>query len=82
MVRKLLVKKLEGLIGNQRMTVRISNILTENLVQIDDGIGKLGWISQEIGLLQGDPLSPTLFNAFTADVEERIKGGAKARILR
>ena len=40
------------------MTVLVFNILTENLVQIDDRIGKSGWISQEIGLLQGDPLSP------------------------
>ena len=51
----------------------ISNILADNQIQIDDGIGKSHWLIQTNGVLQRDPLSPILFNALTHDVGAKIK---------
>ena len=66
--RQLLITKVEKIIGRTNLTVLISNILPENHIQIDDGIGRSSWISQTNGVLQGDPFSPILFNALTYDV--------------
>jgi len=55
------------------LTTLISNILADNQIQIDDGIGKSHWLIQTNGELQGDPLSPTLFIALTHDVGAKIK---------
>ena len=46
-------------------------------IYYSDGISQSGWIDQTIGVLQGDPLSPLLFNVLTQDVSARIKEGDK-----
>ena len=38
--RELTMNKLEGLIGRTKLTALISNILADNQIQSDDGIGK------------------------------------------
>jgi hypothetical protein len=73
--RELTINKLEGLIGRTKLTTLIFNILVDNQIQIDDGIGKSQWLIQTNGVLQGDPLSPILFNALTHDVGAKIKEG-------
>jgi len=55
------------------LTTLISNIIADNQIQIDDVIWKSRWLIQTNGVLQGDPLSPILFNALTHDVEAKIK---------
>ena len=72
--RRILVDKLEDLIGKTSTTTLISNILAENHIQIDDGVGKSEWLPQTNGVLQGDPLSPILFNVLTHDVTKEMEG--------
>ena len=59
------------------MTKLVTNILASNQVQISDGISQSGRIDQTMGVLQGDPLSPLLFNVLAKDVSAKIKEGAK-----
>lgn len=75
--REKLIRKLENLIGCSDMTQLIANIMAENQVQIRDGISQSDWIEQTIGVLQGDPLSPLLFNVLTHDVSSTIKEGVE-----
>jgi hypothetical protein len=71
--REFTINKLEGLIGRTKLTTLMSNILADNQIQIDDGIGKSQWFIQTNGVPQGGPLSPILFNALTHDVGAKIK---------
>ena len=55
------------------LTVIVKNILAYNQITIDDAICKTKEITQTNGVLQGDPLSPILFNIATADVISAIR---------
>lgn len=66
--QQLLVTKLEDMLGRSTLTRLIGNIMAENYIQINDSVGKSNWISQKNGVLQGDPMSPILFNILTHDV--------------
>ena len=71
--RSILVHKLECMIGEDHYLARIiKNILHSNYIQIDDNIDKSESIEQTNGVLQGDPLSPLLFNIATADIVQAI----------
>ena len=60
--RKLLVTKLEHLLGKEHyLTAIVRDILARNEITIQVGISKSGRISLKAGVLQGDPLSPLLF---------------------
>ena len=71
--RELTINKLEELIGRTKLTTLISNILEDNQIQIDDGIGKSHWLTQTNWVLQGDPLSPILFNALTHEAGKKLR---------
>jgi retron-type reverse transcriptase len=68
----ILLEKLKKIIGNTWVLKLISNILVENNIQVYDNTAKSDWISQKNGVLQGEPLSPHLFNVLTYDIIEKI----------
>ena len=71
--RNMLMEKLEGMIGNGNYLTRIiGSTLEYNLVTIQDGTTHSSPIKQTNGVLQGDPLSPLLFNLATADVRKAV----------
>ena len=52
----------------------IREMLTENKLIINDGISVSNPIIQRSDVLEGDPMSPTLFNIATADVHKNHTG--------
>ena len=48
------------------------DLLTNNWMEIIDGIDKSNLIQQTVGVLQGEPLSPLLFIVTTADIFKSI----------
>lgn len=80
--REILITKLERLIGRENyLTIIIRNILSDTRVVIDDGITTSNVITQTNGVLQGDPMSPVLFNIVTADVTRIIQGMDKKVVM-
>ena len=76
--RSLILTKLEDIIGkNNKLTTLIRNILRTNYVQITDGVADSKLIPQTNGVLQGDPISPLLFNIATYDVVREISQGTE-----
>lgn len=62
------MQKLESINAGSYMNGVLANILMYNLVQIEDGVTHSKFIRQTNGVLQGDPISPLLFNIITADI--------------
>ena len=72
--RQKLIDKLATLIGEENpITHKAKDILAENRIQIDNSISTSMWIEQTNGVLQGDPLSPIVFNIATYDVAHAVK---------
>jgi retron-type reverse transcriptase len=72
--RKKLLTKLENLIGTRNPhTVIVKNILAHNTVVINDTVSTSKDIIQTNGVLQGDPLSPLLFNVATSDIAKTLQ---------
>lgn len=71
--RQIIMKKLETIIGDNYLTHIIRCIMTVNRVTIDDNVTTSTPIVQTNGVLQGDPISPLLFNITTADVVQALK---------
>ena len=68
-VRSNIKGKLEEMLGKDNyLTTTTANILKYNTLTIDNNIERSNPIVQTNGILQGDPLSPLLFNIATADV--------------
>lgn len=62
------------MIGKNNALTRITaNILNNNNLIITDTVDESSPILQSNGVLQGDPLSPLLFNIYTADIIETIQ---------
>mgnify|MGYP000250499100 CR=1 FL=1 len=68
--REMLSTKLEKTGLDEHTKTLIKNILSYNIIRIDDSVTTSEPIVQTRGVLQGDPLSPILFNIATADVAE------------
>lgn len=66
--RRLILDKLENIVGDHYILRTISSILSENYVSVDDNLLLSKPILQTVGVLQGDPVSPLLFNIVTHDV--------------
>lgn len=62
---------------NKELVVLTHNILSSNSVRISDTVTISEEITQTNGVLQGDPLSPLLFNVATHDVVQAIREEAK-----
>ena len=60
-----LMDKLRKIIKDSWTLTLMSNKLAKNLVQVYDSVAISNWTSQTNGTLQGDPLSPILFNVLT-----------------
>lgn len=76
--RTILSTKLESIIEeNKELVTLIHNILRVNTVKISDNITMSKEIIQTNGVLQGDPLSPLLFNIATYDVVQRLRQEAE-----
>lgn len=71
--RNVLITKLEHMIGKEHyLTKIVTTILEYNQVRIQDNASLSIPLLQTNGVLQGDPLSPLLFNIATADVMQVI----------
>ena len=72
--RSKLMEKLEIMIGrNNPLTAIVNNLLVYNVVEITNGVTISEPIIQCNGVLQGDPLSPILFNIAIADITSIIE---------
>ena len=71
--RTIVMKKLENALGPGHYLLPVTrDLLTNNWMEINDGIDKSNLIQQTVGVLQGDPLSPLLFILATADIVKVI----------
>lgn len=68
-----MLERLEEHLGNNPLTGTIRNILACNWIVINDNTSYSKDIVQTNGVLQGDPLSPLLFNIATSKLIEEIK---------
>ncbi|KAJ4437610.1 hypothetical protein ANN_17755 [Periplaneta americana] len=71
--RTMLIDKLENITRKNYITRLLRNIMESNYVQIDDNLDRSQPLEQPNGVLQGDPLSPLLFNIATSDVYKDIE---------
>ena len=80
--RDTLIQKLNHMIGdNHPLTIILSNILMYNHIQISDGTATSKRITQIYGVLQGDSISPIMFNIMTADITEITRHSSASFIL-
>jgi hypothetical protein len=68
--RRILIDKLKNLnlIPIEMLNI-LCTLLDANLIQINDGLQLSSSITQSNGVLQGDPISPLLFNLLTSDIK-------------
>ena len=65
--RSIITTKLREIVGEENTTTRlIGDMLKNNKIIIKDAVSESEEITQTNGVLQGDPLSPLLFNITTA----------------
>ena len=76
MDRQKLTNKLQEM-TEKTLTNLVKNIWAYKVVIIDDTTSLSRELTQKNGVLQGDPLSPLLFNIATADVIAAIRHQTK-----
>ena len=78
--RTMLIEKLSKVLGPQdHLTRLVTSILARNTVRIEDSLSVSRPLEQTNGVLQGNPLSPLMFNIETRDVIEHVRTeGVKA----
>lgn len=82
MNRKTLIEKLKMMIGETHPLIKpIENIMKYNYIRIKNDVETGEIIKQTNGVLQGDPISPTLFNILTADCQNIINGDQTTIIM-
>lgn len=80
--RNILLNKLKGMLGNSNPLVRIVEvILTYNYIILNDGVALSEKVRQTNGVLQGDPMSPLLFNILTADIMNTIQDYPTVKLI-
>ena len=73
--RTILLKKVANILGDGNpLVLLLENILSFNWLRVNDKVGFSRPITQTNGVLQGDPLSPMLFNLLTHDVIREVAG--------
>ncbi|PSN32680.1 hypothetical protein C0J52_21742 [Blattella germanica] len=65
---------------NELMITLIHNILAQNSIRIDDTVQQSKEVIQTRGVLQGDPLSPLLFNTMKAGITKICRPSIKIYI--
>lgn len=71
--RTIMVDKLRRILGEENPNLPlIENILRVNLLTVSDKVSHSRPITQTNGVLQGDPLSPMMFNLLTHDVIQEV----------
>ncbi|KAJ4449792.1 hypothetical protein ANN_01196 [Periplaneta americana] len=80
--RETLIRKLSNMIGESHaLTTIIADILSCNYIQISDEITLSNKIIQTNGVLQGDPISPVLFNIMTTDITKITEDTTASMIM-
>ena len=73
MNRTKLIRKLDTQLGDSRYISRMTKAtLSSNTIQIDDNLRRSKQFEQTNRVLQGDPLSPLLFNIMTMDIVDVV----------
>ena len=73
--REKLLTKMRDMIGNDHPIAEIvHDIMRRNWLQITDEVATSDEVMQTNGILQGDPISPLLFNIMTADIGKATTG--------
>jgi len=73
--RRQLIRKVNDMVGSEHPIARIiEDIMRQNWILINDDITTSNDIKQTNGVMQGDPVSPLLFNIMTADIGKNMKG--------
>lgn len=76
--RIIISSKLDQMVErNKELAVMTHNMLRNNFVRITDNVSTSHEITQTNGVLQGDPLSPLLFNVATHDAVQAIRKQTK-----
>ncbi|KAJ4431484.1 hypothetical protein ANN_20082 [Periplaneta americana] len=73
--RNILRRKLKDMIGNDHPIAGIvEDIMRRNWLEISDEVAASDEVIQTNGVMQGDPISPLLFNIMTADIGKAMEG--------
>ena len=80
--RKKVMNKVKRFIGDTHpLSSILNNIMAYNFIEIDDGVTTTPKIRQTNGVLQGDPISPLLFNIATADITDILKNTNHTKLI-
>ena len=79
---KVMNKVKRSIEDNHPLSSILNNIMAYNFIEIDDGVATTSKIRQTNGVLQGDPISPILFNIATADVTDILRNTKHTKLIK